>query len=633
MCGIFGFTGLNDNKLLDRMRKITAHRGPDDFGVWVNSSGNVSIGQNRLSIIDLSPSGHQPMFNEDKTLALVFNGEIYNFQEIRTELVAKGHTFISNTDSEVILHLYEEEGHNLLKRLRGMFAFALYDSKRDELFIARDHFGIKPLYYASLGDTFLFSSELKAIAEYEKLPRDIDIEAVNDYMTFLWTPFPKTMFKNVSKLEPGHGAIVKNNVIITKWQYYEVGYKGQYLNISDEEAIDMLDKILEDSVRSQMISDVPLGSFLSGGLDSSLIVAYMRKISGNAPVRTFTIDVDNIDDEGFVNDLYYAEKVAKYLNVDLEKISVSSDDLLKYVESLPFMLDEPEADPAPINAMMIAGKAIECGYKVLLSGAGGDDYFTGYRRHKALQYDKTVMKFPKYLRKTFSAICKNLKTSNPKLRKLRKYAYNLDKDMNRRISSYFSWIEEDIKYSLFSEKAKKMMGTYNPLTRIEETINRLPVGVDDLDKMLFLDNKHFLIDHNLNYTDKSSMQKSLEVRVPYIDEKVVEFSAKLPPHMKIRNGETKWILKKVAERYLPHDVIYRPKTGFGAPIRSWIKKDMVPLLEKHLSREKLDACGIFDFDSVWKLIDDNKSGKVDATYTIFSILCIEIWKERFGGVL
>lgn len=394
MCGIYGFSGISDDKLLERMKNVTAHRGPDDFGIWENEQKNVSLGHNRLSIIDLSPSGHQPMFNEDESLVLVFNGEIYNYLELRQELIEKNHSFISNTDSEVILHLYEEEGgHGLLNRLRGgMFAFALYDKAKDEIFLARDHYGIKPLYYALLDGIFLFSSELKAISEYEDLPRDIDVNAVNDYMTFLWTPpFPRTMFKNVHKLEPGgHGMVIRNGVLTDKWQFYEVGYKGEYYDISDEEAIDMLDKILEDSVRNQMMSDVPLGgSFLSGGLDSSLIVAYMRKISGDAPVRTFTIDVDNIDDEGFVNDLYYAELVAEYLDVDLEKISVTSGDLMQYIESLPYILDEPEADPAPINAMMIAGKAIDCGYKVLLSGAGGgDDFFSGYRRHIALEYDK-----------------------------------------------------------------------------------------------------------------------------------------------------------------------------------------------------------------------------------------------------
>lgn len=248
---------------------------------------------------------------------------------------------------------------------------------------------------------------------------------------------------------------------------------------------------------------------------------------------------------------------------------------------------------------------------------------------------KKMMKLPVVIRRSIASVCKKkLNTSNHRFRKLRKYAYNLDKGMNRRIASYFSWIEEDIKFSLFSDRMKTELKGYDPLTRLEETLGILTGEVDSLDKMLFLDNKHFLIDHNLNYTDKSSMQKSLEVRVPYIDEKVVEFSAKLPPHMKLRNGETKWILKKVAERYLPHEVIYRPKTGFGAPIRTWIKKDLRPLLEKYLSRQRLEGGGIFfDYNAVWQLIEDNNAGKVDATYTIFSILCIEVWKDQFGGVL
>lgn len=633
MCGIYGFAGFSDKELLIRMSNITAHRGPDDFGLWESDTKRVSLGHNRLSIIDLSPQGHQPMFNEDGRLVLVFNGEIYNFQDFRRDLIEKGHKFISNTDSEVILHLYEEEGHDFLKKLRGMFAFALYDREKDELFLARDHYGIKPLYFAPLEDRFIFASELKAITEYTDLPKKINLEAVNDYITFLWTPFTKTMFKDVQKLAPGHGMVVKEGRVDQVWKFYEVGYSGNYLDVSDEQAVDMLDKILEDSVRAQMVSDVPLGAFLSGGLDSSLIVAYMRKISGDVPVKTFTIDVENIDDEGFVNDLYYAEKVAKYLNVELERISVAPDDLLAHVESLPFMLDEPQADPAPINAMLIAGKAIDSGCKVLLSGAGGDDYFTGYRRHIALEYDRKIMKLPAVFRKLISVLCSRLRTGNPKMRKLRKYTYNLDRDMSGRIASYFAWIEDSVKHPLFTEKGLLLMNGYDPLNRLKQTLDILPDDTDILDKMLFLDNKHFLADHNLNYTDKSGMVKSLEVRVPYIDEKVVEFSAKLPPHMKLRNGETKWILKKVAERYLPHDVIYRPKTGFGAPIRTWIKKDMLPMLEKYLSRERLEQGEIFDYDAVWRLIHDNRNGKVDATYTIFSILCIEIWKDRFGGTL
>lgn len=629
MCGIFGFVGIEDGDALLTMSKSILHRGPDAMGTWSSSELKVHLGQNRLSIIDLSDSAKQPIFNEDKSIILVFNGEIYNYIQLRNDLIVKGHEFKSESDSEVLVHLYEERGTEMVNDIRGMFTFAIFDTKSEKLFIARDHFGIKPLYCYHENSFFAFSSELKALLEHPKVHLEIDHESILNHLCFLWNPFPKTMASNCFKLEPGFAMLFEKNELVKKWQYYDIPFNGTRSGLKAEEAIEELDRLLESSIEEQLVSDVPLGLFLSGGIDSSLIAAYYRKLRPDQKIVAFTIDIQGADMEGNPNDLPYARRVAKDLNIDLEEIIVTPEQVLEYIEELTYILDEPLADPAAINVLLITEIARKKGFKVLLSGAGGDDIFSGYRRHLALQIDQKLNKIPEGIKKIAAKFGKTLPVGNSKLRKARKFLEGADLPLKERIFNYYFWMNEPQARSILTEEIKAELKDYHPTQRLEKAFNQIPSELEPLNQMLYLESKFFLVDHNLNYTDKMSMFASVETRVPFLDQRIVDFAAKLPIEYKIKDGQAKWILKKVAEKYLDHEIIYRKKTGFGAPLRDWVKTDLQDLLDKYLCNEKLDEHGVFNFTEVQKLITANNSGKVDAAYSIFSILCITIWLERF----
>lgn len=629
MCGISGISGIIDletaKRDLDRMQNRMHHRGPDSRNNFIEDK--IALGHNRLSIIDLSDHGTQPLYNEDKSLVLIFNGEIYNYKEIRVQLEAKGHVFKTQTDSEVIIHLFEEEGENTVNLIRGMFAFAIYNRINGELFLARDHFGIKPLYYFEENGIFAFASEMKALRDINSNFK-ISEQAIVNHLTFLWCPFPQTLAKNVKKLEPGSFIKIKDGQIIQHHQFYEINFDGKINSLTTEDAINQLDNLLENSIKEQLVSDVPVGLFLSGGLDSSLIAAYVRKLKPNQKIQAFTIDIQGADMEGNPNDLPYARKVAQKLNIDLEEIIISPQDVLKYIEELTYILDEPLADPAAINVLLITKIATEKGYKVLLSGAGGDDIFTGYRRHKAIVMDEKLNRLPSILKNIIASLSKNIPVKNNKLRKLRKYLENIDTNINDRLTGYYTWTNVKLINSILSDNFKNKLGDYSPQKELLNKLNAIPNENRLINKMLFWELKYFLVDHNLNYTDKMSMYNSVETRVPFLDQRIVDFATKMDVKLKINEGQAKWILKKVAEKYLDNDIIYRKKTGFGAPLRNWIKNDFDFLFDKYLNKETLDKQGVFNHDEIQNLILLNKNGKIDAAYTIFSVICITIWISK-----
>jgi asparagine synthase (glutamine-hydrolysing) len=484
------------------------------------------------------------------------------------------------------------------------------------------------LYYTTQDNVFYFASELKALKESGASKLSLNDEAVKSHLSFLWCPFPATIAKGVFKLEPGTYIKVKNGAILEKVNYYDICFNGERSDISVEDAIDQLDHLMEDSIKEQLVSDVPLGLFLSGGLDSSLIAAYVRKLNPTKPIKAFTIDIQGADMEGNPNDLPYARKVAKSLNIELEEIIVTPEDVLEYIEELTYILDEPLADPAAINVLLISKYAREKGFIVLLSGAGGDDVFSGYRRHKALEYDEKLDKVPKFVKAIASSVGKKLPVNNPKLRKARKFLEGVDLPMEERLIDYFYWLKNDEMDGLFSDEFKQKTKNFHPGDRLKSSFENIPLENDPLNKMLYLESKFFLVDHNLNYTDKMGMYNSIETRVPFLDYRIVDWAAKLPTHYKLNNGETKWILKKVAERYLDDEIIYRKKTGFGAPLRQWIKEELDTLLNKYLNKEVMTKHGVFNYDAIQTLIKKNKEGTIDGAYTIFSILCITIWLEK-----
>jgi asparagine synthase (glutamine-hydrolysing) len=628
MCGIAGIVSPDASTYIELMTDLISHRGPDDHGFF--NDQNIGLGHRRLSIQDLSENGHQPMISYDGNFIIIFNGEIYNHWEIRKELESK-YKFISQTDTESILYGFIEYGKDILNKLNGIFAFSIFNKLTKELFIARDHFGVKPLYYYCDNSLFWFSSELKSILPL-KFNKEIDLEAIENYLTYLYSPGEKTPFKKVLKLLPGHFLSLNinnfQNFTITK--YYDIPFNNSRLNKNEEELIYELENLLTKAVERQLLSDVPVGFFLSGGLDSSCIVAIAKKLHPEKKFNCYTIKTDYGKDmeEGFSNDLFYARIVAKHLDVNLIEVE-SNVDVINGFDKMIYHLDEPQADPAPLNVMQICSKAREDGQIVLLGGTAGDDLFSGYRRHQALQIEKYLKIIPLFLRKIIKNKIDKIPYNKPISRRLKKLAANLDKSQLERLVGYFSWINNDDLKNILSKNNQNFNPRYDPLNILKESLKNIPKEQDRLNQMLYLEMKYFLVDHNLNYTDKMSMVTGVEVRVPFLDKELVEFSLQIPTNLKLKGVTTKYILKKVMEKYLPHEVIYRSKSGFGAPVRKWIIEDMDHMIQIYLSKRNIQKRNIFDFEKIQKLIDDNKEGTKDASYIIWSLLSIESWMQQF----
>jgi asparagine synthase (glutamine-hydrolysing) len=663
MCGIAGFAGRFDSALLDDMHRSLGHRGPDGHGAIVieppRSEGRlVGFAHRRLAIIDLSPDGRQPMTvrcnrcgvphgENDPTSALwlTYNGELYNYLELRRELDSRGHRFHSRTDSEVLLHLYAEDGAAMLSRLNGIFAFALYDGRAagqrgkmrsGDVLIARDGLGVKPLYHSSRPEGVLFASELKAILQCRSVSRALDPSAIQSQLAYLWTPAPTTMLKEVRKLLPGHAFVVRDGRVGDEWCHYDLPYGAEQLAGSEEQIAARLREELEAAVRRQMVADVPVGAFLSGGLDSSAVVAMMRRARPDYRPRCYSIGFrDASDTDGNPPDLPYARRVAAHLGVDLSVLEVEPD-AIENLERMLFHLDEPQADPAPINALLIAERARADGIKVLLSGAGGDDLLTGYRRHYALTLERHWGWMPSIVRRAAARAARwgaeggagPFMHATAARRVTKAFAY-ADLPPDERIVSYFWWSSEALRRSLYGRDlaaSVEGIGTAAPLLT---SMGRLRGERDPLRRMLYLEAKHFLSDHNLNYTDKTGMAAGVEVRVPLLDQIFVDFAVRIPSSMKQRGPVGKAIFKRAMEPYLPRDVIYRPKTGFGAPLRRWIQNELRGRVDDTLSESSLRARGLFEPSAVRTLVARDRRGEVDASYTIFALLCMELWCRIF----
>ena len=627
MCGIVGIYG-GDIGLIDSACSSLSHRGPDDSGIYLDHKNKVALGHQRLSIIDLSDLGHQPMFSEDNKFIIVFNGEIYNFIELKDDLIKQGYSFKGSSDTEVLLNLYIAYGEEMLEKLNGIFAFAILDISNKKLFIARDALGVKPLYYFQEGDTFSFASEIKALFDLKPRDIEIDIESVNRYLAFLWCPGDGTPIKSIKKLKPGEALIIENGQIKNKWFWYKLpNFRNINSDLSKAESINGTTYNLRKAVHRQMVSDAPLGAFLSGGLDSSAVVSFAREL--NQEINCFTIETIGKQDYGFVDDLPFAKKVAKHLNVNLEVVPVDSSKIADDIQSMVVQLDEPLADPASLNVRYISKLAKEQGIKVLLSGSGGDDLFTGYRRHLAIDIERYWSWMPQKIRALIDTSSKELNTNKPLQRRLKKLFNGASLNENDRLINYFRWTNNVTIESLLSDDFKEIINISNPDSPMLDFISPISRDSSRLDRMLSIEQRFFLADHNLNYTDKMSMAEGVETRVPFLDKELVDFVAKIPNKYKQNGRQGKWVLKKAMEPFLPKSIIYRPKTGFGVPLRRWINKELNELLRDLLSAESIKNRGIFSAQSVEKLLMDNDSGKIDASYTILSLLCIEIWCRAY----
>lgn len=635
MCGIAGIIGRSDETLVRRMCDLIAHRGPDDSGIGTFMAGNlpVTLGHRRLSIVDLSSAGHQPMSNEDGSVWVCFNGEIYNFPDLRPQLEAKGHVFKSKSDTEVLLHGWEEWGMGLLPRLNGIFAFALVDQKQGVTLLARDRFGVKPLYYAEAGGAVLFSSEIKALLACPDVPRDLDEAAVVAMANYRYTPRPITLFKAIRKLSPAHAMILRSGAAPEFIEYWTPDYEEAPGPGDGDKLAGELRELMHAATHRQLMSDVPLGFFLSGGLDSSALLAMAKDRCAPEKTKTFTIGFRQEDQktEGQSDDLVYARRIAGETGFDHKEIILEP----KVVELLPeviYHLDEPVADPAAISNYLICREAREQGIKVLLSGQGGDEVFCGYPWHLGAVMAARWRKVPGLLRRMAEGAVKLLPATGGgrfagTFRRARKFAADASQEFEPGLLGFLSYAGEQLP-ALAGERMQQAMAQGWPHVAHREQLAKSR-SLSPVNRLLHLDMGTFLPSLNLNYTDKTSMAHGVEVRVPFLDNDLVDWANRIPTAWKLHGRTGKRILKKAFEGLLPHDLIYRKKGGFGAPIRSWVKKDLAEMIGDLLSPERIRARGWFQADAVQSILRRNASGREDWNYLIYFLLSFELWNCRF----
>ncbi len=642
MCGITGIVNCGDKEVLARMTSVQAHRGPDDSGLWEKrfpDGSYVGLGSRRLAIIDLSPLGHMPMCNENGSVWITYNGEIYNFAELRRELLAKGHRFASDTDTEVIIHLYEEEGPDCVKRLNGMFAFAICDfrSGTPTVFVARDHFGVKPFYYAHLGRRFAFASEIKALLEVPEIEVELDHESLHQYLTFLWVPDPKTMFRGIFKLEAGHYAIFRNGELkIT--QYWDLTFPsaGAAFARSEKDLAEEVRERFRRSVEAQMVSDVPIGAFLSAGLDSSSIAAVMSRAT-QQPVRTYTITFPPKYRVGemALDDPDIPARLARRLGCQNQQIVVEPD-VAELLPKLTWHMDEPTADPAIIPAYLVCREARKQA-TVLLSGVGGDELFAGYRKHSAHFWAQAYEHVPGPARRLLEASVLSLPglrgTSLKGLARLsKKMARSAALPATERFVMNCTYLTAEQKASLYSSALQNELAPLDPSFRHRDRFAQVSEA-DFLNQMLYLDTKIFMASLNLTYNDKMSMASSVEVRVPFLDRELAEFVAwNVPPNLKLKGffrPTTKYIFRKAMQDILPREVLEQPKAGFAAPVDYWLANDLKEMVDDLLSESRVRERGLFRPQAVRALVEQHRRGAQDWSPQIWQFLTLELWMKTF----
>jgi len=630
MCGICGVVGQADEQLIKNMLARIAHRGPDDEGIHIaatSTADRVGLGHRRLSIIDLSPGGHEPMADASGQLWLTFNGEIYNFKELRTELEALGHSFRSESDAEVIIYAYREWGPDCLARLNGMFAFAIWDAHDQSLFLARDRLGIKPLYYADSPAGFAFASEIKALFAIPGFERAVDLSALDQFMTFLWTPDPKTAFRNVLKLPPAHYLVYRDGRAEVR-QYWDITFDEDN-SLSEAEWVERLREQVERSVRAQMIADVPLGAFLSGGLDSSTLIALMTgAATQQVTTYTFGFKQEDLRYDILEDDVKYARVIGRQFQTDYHEEFLEPH-VMELLPKLVYHMDEPVADPAIITSYLICRTARER-LTVLLSGMGGDEVFAGYPRHAAVKIAEAYNLIPAFLSRPVVAALPGAKPGRftALFRNTKKLARSAALPERERYLGFGTYFTEAEKRELYAGEMREAASGFHPYEQHERYFDRVR-GADFINQMLYIDLKTFLPCLNLTYTDKTSMAASMEVRVPLLDHELIELAARIPARLKLKSLTGKYILKRAAEKWLPREIVYRKKAGFSAPVRAWLVRDLRDTVEELLSEANIKRRGYFDYAIVRRLIDQNLAGREDNNLKIFQLLTLELWHRAF----
>jgi asparagine synthase (glutamine-hydrolysing) len=608
-----------DPGLLGRMGQLTVHRGPDDEGKHVD--GHCAIGMRRLSIIDLE-GGHQPISNATDTLWVVCNGEIYNFRELRTELLGKGHQFKTGSDSEVILHAYAEYGDTFVGRLNGMYAFALWDARRKRLLIGRDRLGIKPLYYMQQGSNLIFASEAKAILALPGMSPTLDQSALWSYLRLGYVAAPQSIFSHVRKLPTASTMTIEAGKVKIQ-KYWSMPQEIEY-GVSEADWIERTRDSIERAVRTQMISDVPLGAFLSGGIDSSAVVAYMSANSSQ-PIKTYSIGFSGSAADEFYNELPYAKKVAEQFRTDHHEIVVKPD-LVTLLPKLIWHMDEPIADSAFLTTYLVAEFARR-DVKVILSGVGGDELFGGYRRYLGNFYQSKFNKIPRVLRGALAKLGEFLPSDRHSsilntLRYAKGFLGAADLSFEER---YLSYVE-----ALSRKKTEAILLSPQELPEDAVTAALREARSDDaLNRLMCADASTQLPDDLLLLTDKMTMATSLECRVPFLDHELVELSSRIPESLKIRGGNLKYLLKKALGGMLPDEILFRRKRGFGAPMGAWLKRELMPVLSRVLDQKVIKDRGVFRPMVVQELIAEHVNNKEDHTDQILGLFNLELWFRIF----
>ena len=632
MCGITGFSinkssQFDQVNLLNRLLERIDHRGPDNKKIFLNKNKNIGLGHSRLSVIDTSNFGNQPMFDITGNYVIIYNGEVYNFEYLKKKYLNKVN-FKSSSDTEVILELYKIFKSKTPSMLEGMFAFAIYDMNSDDLFIARDQMGIKPLYIYMNENEFYFSSEFKSFLEIEGFDKSIDYSNLSNHLVFLRSNNRGTIFKKVKKVEPGEFIIVKNGKIIEKKKYFILENTFQVQDISISDAKNQTYDLLKSSVKKHLRSDIPIGCMLSGGIDSSSILSLASKMSTDK-IEAFTINLnrDELKAESIIDDLPYAQSMANSLGIKLNIIEFEQD-IEGLLYKMIYHLDEPIADMAAINVFLITRFAKSRGFSVLLSGIGGDDIFSGYRRHEALFYESFFTFLPKDILKFISYIFTKFKFLPHRLKRLFLYSHLIKND---RLLSYYYWLNPSIVKDFLLPQINYELEVSSELEKINLKKFQFldDLKFNKLNKMLFLEQSSYLPDHNLLYNDKMSMANGVETRVPFLDLQLVKFANSLPAHLKLNKNNSKFILKESFKKILPNNIISRKKTGFGVPLRHWLNNQLKDLAEDATSENVIKKRGIFNYDKINKLKKLNDKKKIDASYSIFSLVCNEVWSKSF----
>lgn len=621
MCGIYGILDFRrpiDSGLLHRMADVLRHRGPDGSGVF--TADGVALGHRRLSIIDLE-GGAQPMSTTDEQLTVIFNGEIYNFVELRDELSSLGHGFVTRSDTEVILHAYRQWGLDCVSRFNGMFAFALWDASSRQLVLARDHLGIKPLYYAQTGSTLLFASEIKALLQSPECPQQVDVRALCDLFTYRYVPSPATLFAGVCKLPPGHVLTVRDGQ--TRCHRYWTSRPSSSSHWTEHDARDHYQALLKDAVRLQLRSDVPLGLFLSSGVDSALLLALMAE-GGVSPVHAFTIDFEG---GGRGNESEDASEIAARFGAHHECATITAQDYAQYYQHYLWQLEEPVGNETAA-AFFFVSRLTSRRVKVALTGQGADEPWAGYHRYVGAKLSERYSRLPAAVTEMIHRV---VRTVPGRFERLRRGAAALrERDALTRLANVYSFYADELKQRVFAgalreELTRAANDAGRALRHLHDDVN----GLGALEQMLYIDVRASLPDDLLMVGDKMAMANSLEARVPFLDYRLIEFIESLPASLKLRGLTGKYLHKRAAEKWLPKEIVWRRKKGFSNPVEHWFRHDLRAFVDDLLLSPDAGVAEYFDQRVIKQMLDDDRSGRAQLRRHLYLLVSFELWHRTF----